>query len=171
MTLPDVDSLANVGPALLNYGIGVINPQTDRDAAAANQCNADAAAATHTVIRAWVRLTLNGTAVPVLVAHDSVWGNAVGVAPAFTRTSGGIYTIIWPTVVQDEIPNGLPGFSGSGHTLNLRACLSPNVRAVATAFFAFAAPTSANVVTLRVFNVAGSAADPGSATDVDVFVI
>jgi hypothetical protein len=165
MTLPDIDTLPSVGGALFDYS-PQIDPTRDRAAAAANVAYADAVAQTHTIVRAWVRFTLNGAATPVLVAHDSVWGNAIGVAPTFTRTSAGIYTVTWPATVVDEIPNGAPGYQAS-HTINFRAALG-NVRAVATAFDIFCAPTSANVVTVRIFNVAGSAADPGSATDVDV---
>ena len=108
MTLPDIDDIDVFGGALYDYS-AVIDPTTDRPAAGANPAYCDIAALTHTALRAWVRFTLNGTATPVLVAHDSNWGNSPSVAPTFTRTSAGLYTITWPTVVYDEIPVGRPG--------------------------------------------------------------
>jgi hypothetical protein len=168
MTLPDVDTLNTYGGGLFDYA-PVVDPTRDRPASGANQAYESVAAMTHTNWRSWVRFTLNGSATPVLVAHDANWGNAIGVAPTFTRTSAGIYTVTWPATVNDEIPNGVPGFS-TGHTVNFRASTG-NVRAVATPFDIFCTPTSANIVTVRIFNAAGSAADPGSATDCDVWTM
>lgn len=169
MPLPDVDSLASLGGALNNYGVGVLDPTVDRDAAGANPAYADVAAMTHTIMRAWVRFTLNGTATPVLVAHDANWGNAITVQPTLARTTTGTYTSTWPVTVNDEIPSGAPGYVNP-HTVNIRAGFA-NIRVGSAAFDVFVIPTSANVVTVKVFNTSGSLADPGSATDVDVWVM
>jgi hypothetical protein len=169
VSLPDIATLASYGGALNDYS-PVIDPTVERSAAGANPAYNDVAAMTATSIRAWVRLTLNGSAVPALVAHNSNWGNAAGVAPTFTRSTGGIYTITWPATVYDAIPSVNPGATPAGHTLNLRAGWT-NLRIVATAYDTFLTITAANVATLSVFNTSGSAADPGVATDVDVYVI
>jgi hypothetical protein len=168
MTLPDVDSLATLGGALNNLS-AVENPLTDRDAGGANQAYADAAAMTHTMIRAWAHITLNGSSTPTLVAHDSVWGNAVGVAPVLAHTGTGVVTVTWPTTVLDEIPNGAPGYTGA-HTINLRAGWG-NLRVVATLYETAISITAPNVATLNVYNSGGSLADVGVATDFDVFMI
>jgi hypothetical protein len=168
MSLPDVDALATYGGALFDYSAPV-DPTTDRPASGANQAYNNVAAMTQTACRAWVRLTLNGSATPVLVAHASHWGNAIGVAPTFTRTSAGIYTITWPATVLDFIPNGAPGFATS-HTVNFRGGWT-NVRG-ATIFQSQVTPTAANIGTLYTSTAgSGTLADPGSATDVDVYMI
>ena len=167
--LPDVDSFASVGGALFNYGIGPIDTSTDRDAAGANVAYWDATAMTATCVRAWARFTLNGTATPALVAHNSVWGNAVGVQPVGAYSgSTGVFTITWPVNVSDGIPNGLPGYIGP-HTLNFRDGWANVIGA--TYFGRQVSITSANVATLYVFNSGGAAANPGSATDFTVYVI
>lgn len=168
MTLPDIDTLATLGGALNNLS-AVENPQTDRDAAGANQAYADAAAMTHTAIRAWAHITLNGSSTPTLVAHDAVWGNAAGVAPVLAHSTTGVVTLTWPTTVLDEIPNGAPGYTGP-HTVNLRAGWG-NLRVVATLYEPTVAISAPNVATLSVFNAGGSLADVGVATDFDVYVI
>jgi|ERR1019366_249055 hypothetical protein len=168
MTLPDVDSLATLGGALNNLS-AVENPLTDRDAAGTNQAYADAAAMTHTAVRAWARITLNGSAAPLLVAHDAVWGNAVGVAPLLAHVTTGIVGLTWPTTVFDEIPNGAPGYTGA-HTVNLRAGWG-NQRAVSTMSEPSITITAPNIVQMLTFNSGGALADTGSAIDFDVFVI
>jgi hypothetical protein len=170
MTLPDVDALDTVGGALLNAA-PVVNVDTDRDAAGANQAYADSTAATHTITRAWVQMTVNGSATPTLVAHDSVWGNAISVAPTLAYSgSTGIFTCTWPTVVQDEIPNGAPGYSAAGHTLNLRDGWA-NLHVVATAYDLFVNITAPNVATIYCFNTSGALANPGTTTGIGLFVI
>lgn len=168
MTLPDIDSLATLGGALNNLS-AVENPLTDRDAAGANQAYANAAAMTHTLIRAWAHITLNGSAAPTLVAHDAVWGNAIGVAPVLAHVTTGIVSLTWPTTVFDEIPNGAPGYTGA-HTVNLRAGWG-NARAATSMFEPALVPTAPNVFQMLTFNSGGSLADTGSAIDFDVFVI
>ncbi len=162
------DAFSTYGGGLFDYS-SVVDPTRDRPAAGANAAYSAVAGMTHTAIRAWVRMTLNATATPVLVAHDALWGNSLAVAPVLARTGVGIYTITWPTNVQDEITIGTPGYTGP-LPLNLRAGFA-NLRVVATAFDLFVTPTTANVGTLKLFNVAGSLADTGAATDVDVYMI
>lgn len=162
------DALATYGGQLFDYS-AVIDPTRDRPASGANAAYAAVAGMTHTAIRAWVSMTVNGTATPTLIAHDARWGNALAVQPTLARSSPGIYTVTWPANVSDEIPIGYPGYTGPTPTA-LRGGWA-NLRIVATAFDLFVAATSANVATVTCFNVSGSAADPGVTTGIDVFMI
>jgi len=167
MTAFTGDSLATYGGAINDYS-PVVDPTVDRSAAGMNPALAATASMTHTAPRAWCRFTLNGTAAPVLVAHDAMWGNGIAVAPVVVRTGTGTVTVTWPTTVQDEIQVGAPGYTGPT-PLNLRGGWA-NARGT-TAYQRNLDVTSANVATLYVFNAAGSAADTAGATDFDVFVL
>jgi len=166
MTAFTGDTLASYGGGLNDYS-PVVDPTVDRPAAGANAAFAATAGMTHTCGRAWVRFTWNGSTL-TLVAHDAMWGNTVSVQPVLAHTGTGIVTVTWPTTVQDEIQSGQPGYTGP-LPLNLRAGHA-NCRST-TAFQRNVNVTSANVATLYVFNAGGSPADPGSATDFDVFVM
>ncbi len=166
--LPDIDSLASVGGSLQDYS-AVKDPTVERPASGANTAYYDAVAATNTVPRAWARITLNGSATPILVAHAATWGNALAVAPTPARSTNGLYTVTWPATVNDEIPPTSPGGGSNPHTVNLRWG-NANVRG-ATIFQSQVDITSANVATLRISPAtSGTLTDPGSATDVDVVV-
>lgn len=151
MTAPDIDSLATYGGALNNYA-PVTDPTTDRDAAAANQAYASAAAMTHTSRRCWARFvgaaSTGALALQVTNGHDSHWGSASGVKPTFVRTSAGIVVLTWPATVTDEI--------GVVHTLNLRWARCANEDA--DGFFR-AKVTSPNVVTVTMSTTAAAASD------------
>jgi hypothetical protein len=167
MTAFTGDALATYGGGLYDYS-PVIDATRDRPAAGANAAYAAVAGMTHTGTRAWVRMTLNGAAAPVLVAHDAMWGNTIGVAPVLARTGTGVVTITWPANVQDEIPIGVPGYTGP-LPINLRAGWA-NARGT-VAYQRNLDITSANVATLHVFNAAGTIADTAAGTDFDVYVI
>jgi len=149
LTLPDTDTLANVGGALVDYGSGVEDPTTDRPAAAANIGYADAVAATHTAVRAWVRIVGSATA-PTVATHDSVWGNTLAVAPTLVRNGVGDITITWPASVTDEL--------GAAHNVNIRGCQSPNVEG-ATLGIMNLTQVTANTARLRMLSTAGAASD------------
>lgn len=162
MTLPDVDTLAgSLGGTMQNYS-PVEDPNTDLDAAYDNRARCDVAMMTHTATRAWARITLAATTgAMVLVAHDAQWGNSAPVAPALARTGTGVFTLTWPSAVNDEL--------AASHTVNLRGVHRPNVRG-ATLYHVLAEVTAANVVTVRAFNSAGAASD-AAGVDIDVFVL
>lgn len=162
------DSLLGYGGALFDYS-PVVDPTRDRPAAGANASYSATAELTLTGIRAWAQFTVNGSATPVLVSHAALWGNTLAVAPVPTRTSTGQYVVTWPVNVQNQITVGQPGYTGP-LPLQLRAGW-PNLNVVATAFDLFVKITSANVATILCYNTAGSLADPGVATNIDVFVI
>ncbi len=137
MTLPAIYTLSTYGGAMANYA-PVEDPTTDRDATAANQAYASAAAATHTTPRAWARFTAAAsTGAMVLVAHDAVWGTSV--PPTLARTSAGIFTVTWPATITDEL--------GTVQTVALRAATATYEGAVA--YFAGASAT-VNIATINV---------------------
>ena len=167
MTAFSGDALSTYGGALNDYS-ATVDPTTDRPAAGANAAYSAIAGMTHTAPRAWARFTWNGSTM-TLVAHDAMWGNSLAVAPVVAHSGTGLATVTWPTTVSDEIQSGAPGYTGP-LPLNLRAGWS-NVHTGTTFFFSKVNITSANVATLAIANTGGSAADPGSAIDFDVFVI
>ena len=64
------------------------------------------------------------------------------------RTGTGVYTLTWPSTVTDEL--------GVSHALNLRWATASFENQAA---FASAEVTAVNVVTIRLFNTGGAAAD------------
>lgn len=169
--LPNVASINSYGGPKNDYS-SPKDASTDRSAAGVNPAYGDIAGLTHTGWRAWARLTVKsaGTA-PVLVAHDETWNNGNNAAPVAARSSAGVLTIAYPTTVVDEIPSTSPGFIGA-QTVNFLAAVAGN-RGGTTWYQVEAVPTSANVVTLYFWKFSGGAptiGDPGSDTDVDVWV-
>lgn len=151
MTLPDKDTLDTYGGALNDYELGVVDPTTDRGAAAANKAYASTAMMTRTAARCYAAfVTAATTGAMVLSEHDALWGNTSGVAPVLARASTGVFTVTWPTSVTDPL--------GVAHTLALRRGTLLEV-AGATAYHVQVARTAANIVTVRVFDMAGVAAD------------
>lgn len=160
MTLPEIDDLATFGGELNNYS-PVVDPTTDRDAAAMNIALADVAGMTQTCVRAWAAFVGHGATPtdPASNIHGAVWGNTAPVKPTPARTGSGVYTVTWPSSVTDEL--------GESHTVNLRRGWAQVEGA--TAYHAQVS-FSANVATVRVFDMAGAANDAVGATIV-VFAV
>lgn len=158
--LPDVDTFATLGGALVNFD-PIQDPTTDLDAGADNLTRMNAAAMTHTVGRLWAQVTMASGAAPTLVAHDSVWGNAALVAPTFTYVSTGTVTCTWPSTVTDE--------NLVTHSVNFRAAYRPSTHGV-TLTHAQLDIVTANTATLRTYNAAGSLADVAGLV-VDLFIL
>lgn len=150
MTLPNVAALATYGGAKQNAA-PVEDPTTDRDAGDANKAFADAAAMTHTVMRAWVRIvgSASAPALAVVNGHEAVWGNLPAVAPTIGRTTTGDWTVTWPSSITDELGNAI--------ALNLRCALHPNIEG--DKGFASATITSPNIARVQLWNSSGTASD------------
>jgi len=109
MTLPDRDSIQTYGGPLANYPIDVIDPTTDEDAAWRNKYAANVAMMTHTITRgARSFLGTSGGATSIAdpssgFIHDAVWGDSSTVKPSVTHVQTGIYDIISPSTVTDEL--------------------------------------------------------------------
>ncbi len=177
MTLPDVDSLTTAGGGLQDY-TAVQDPTTDRPAAGANTAYCNEAMATHTLPRAIVRFSPQGSSAPVLAASgfqwDAVWKAATGTAPVLAHTGTGTHTITFPTTVADEIPAGVPGYLAAGHTVNFRMAM-PSVEPGSTTLWQVSAVvTSPNVVTVTTWSPnAGSPikadVNDGTVIDMEIF--
>ena len=159
------DTLGTYGAPYGNYS-PVVDPTTDVDASCGNKWLAATSGMTNTSFKAWAHLTLNGSATPVLVAHTENWApGTTAPVPAYSTT--GTFTLTYSTTVSDEIPFGYAGYSGP-LPLNLRSGHG-KIRFAGTFYDVSVVPTSANVATIYVLS-SGSLANPGSATDFDVWL-
>ena len=136
MGLPDIDALATYGGAKTNYqGVGVVNPDTDRDAGDANQAYASVAAMTQTSPRVWVQFTTAATTgALVLVAWAAHWKPATPTPPVLARSAAGKFTITFPASITDELSvNHTVAFRGGfGNAASTTTVLGP-VQVTATA--------------------------------------
>lgn len=152
MPLPDIDTVDTYGGELVDYA-PVEDPTTDQSGEGLNALKSTSASLTHTAARAWARFQ-GGDGfifVPDFTAtnsHDANWGNDLGVRPVLARTGTGVYTLTWPSTVTDEL--------GEAHAVNFRWAKASfeNQAAVVNAEC-----TAVNVVTIRVWDMAGAAAD------------
>jgi hypothetical protein len=108
MGLPGRDNLSSYGGRMQNYS-DPVDPTTDEDAEWRNKYAANVAAMTHTIPRA-VRSFLGSTAGATAIAdpstgfiHDAVWGDSSIVKPSATYIATGMYDVIWPATVTDEL--------------------------------------------------------------------
>jgi|SRR5215210_762124 len=158
MTLPDIDAIETLGGALRDFS-PVEDPETERSADDANKAYCDVAMATHTLTRAWARITTHATT-PTLAAHDEQWAARTSTVPVVARTGAGVFTVTWPSLVTDEL--------AVTHALNLRDAWA--AAHGATAVHVQADVTGPAVVTVRVFDMAGAATD-AAGTAVTVFAV
>lgn len=159
--LPDVDAASTYGLPFSDYA-PVEDPTTDLASALFNLVGMNVAGMTQTACRAWVAFVGNASSPtdPTSFVHGAVWGNGLSVKPTDARTGTGVYTFTWPATVTDAL--------GVVHSVNLRRCWW-NVEGT-TPYMLTATVTSPNVVTVRVFNAAGSAND-GVGTTFTVYAL
>lgn len=159
--LPTVDSLATYGGAKQDYE-PVEDPTTDLSAEGWNLVASNVAGLTQTACRAWVTFLGHGTMPtdPSSYIHGAVWGDTLGVKPTMARTGTGVFTATWPTTVTDDL--------GVVQTVNLRRAWASFEGS--TLYSVNATVTAANVVTIRVWNAAGSLNDAVGAV-FNVFVV
>lgn len=167
MPLPDISSIDDFGGPIANYA-AVTDPTTDEDAKFRNRYACDVAMMGHTAPRAFVRfVAVDGGAPtdPATFVHDALWGSALAVKPVVARTGEGVWTVTWPTTVDDELTADDPSLGGGvTHSVNIRFA-APFCTAVAGVLkFVTAEVTSPNVVTVRGFLAAGTADDIAGST-------
>ena len=156
-------SIADYGlPAagFADYLVGVVDPTTDQSAAAYNTSASDLALMTQTPIKAMAIVAMAGVAVPTLVSHAAMWGNAPGVAPVLARVGVGINTITWAATQLDALQ--------IARTLNFIQSWG-EIDSASFLGFARAVRTGPNVVTIYTYSTAFAAADITG--NVKVFVI
>jgi hypothetical protein len=152
---------------VLDNAYPVTDPTTDLDAAADNKARNNNAGMTHTQCRAWVRFyAANPVTDPASNVHDAVWGDAIADKPVCARTGVGIFTVTWPSTVDNLLSQaGATAAQGgeTGISVNIRTAKA--WAASGTTFrYATATVTSANVVTVHVFDAAGALVDPSAST-------
>lgn len=167
MPLPDISSLDDLGSALRNYA-KVTDPTTDEDVKFRNRYVADVAALGHTGARALVRfVAVDGAdpTDPVGFVHDAMWGSLSGVKPVVRRANEGIWTVTFPSVVDDELTTFDESVGGGiTHTVNIRDAWAKATAVSGVLKHASAEVTSANVVTVRGFLANGTADDIAGST-------
>lgn len=174
MPLPNISSLDDYGGAKANYA-SVTDPTTDEDAADRNRYVCDVAMMGHTAPRAYVRfVTVNGGAPtdPASNVHDAMWGSSVSVKPVVARTGEGVWTVTWPTSVDDELTSEDAALGGGvTHTVNIRTAFAQAApTATPTLVHVLPKVTAANVVTVYGYLANGTADDiPGSTVTVVIW--
>lgn len=167
MPLPDISSLDDFGGPKANYA-PITDPTTDEDAADRNRAFCDVAAMGHTSPRGFVRfVTVDGAdpTDPASSVHDAMWGSALGVKPVVARAGEGVWTVTWPTSVDDELTNEDASLGGGEtHTINIRTAIAQAAPASTTLVHAVAKVTAANVVTVYGYLANGTADDIAGAT-------
>lgn len=151
MALPGTSDLDEYGGELSDYR-AVTDPTTDRSASATNQALSDVAGMTHTASRAWVAFVGKASSPPDDPAsniHGAVWGDGASVKPTMARTGAGIFTATWATTITDEL--------GETQSVSLRRAHGWAEGAVH--YSVQARVTAANVVTINVADMAGTASD------------
>lgn len=156
MRLPQTATLSTYGGKKENE-YPVENPLTDISAEEHNELADDVQAMTHTALRAWYAFVGNATTPtdPASNIHDAVWGDSLAVKPVLARTGTGVWTLTYPTSYVDEL--------GNTRTVNLRRGKLFSVEGT-TPYVVTVTPTSANVLTVRIFDMAGVANDAVGAT-------
>lgn len=167
MPLPDISSIDDLGGPKANYA-PITDPTTDEEAADRNRYVCDVAMMGHTAPRGFVRfVAVDGAAPtdPASSVHDALWGSDVAVKPVVARTGEGVWTVTLPATVDDEltVEDAVLG-GGEEHTVNVRAAIAQATAVAGVLKHAVAEVTSANVITVRGFNAAGTADDIAGST-------
>lgn len=146
--LPNIATINTYGGPKTNYS-PIEDATTDESADDRNEYVADVAGMTQTAMRAMCRFVGHGTTPtdPASNVHFAVWGNDVSVKPTVANAGTGVYTITWPTTINDELDEE--------YSINLGAAWA-NVEG-STLYFVQATVTAPNVVTVYVFNSSGAA--------------
>jgi len=147
--LPDVDSIEDYGGLKDDYA-PVEDSSTDESADHRNLYAANVAALTQTAPRAMCRFVGHATTPtdPTSNVHFAVWGNDLAVKPTVAHSSTGVYTITWPTEVDDELEEE--------HTVSLVTGWGNTEGAT---LYHIQVTVATNVATVYVFNSAGAAND------------
>lgn len=149
-SLPESISYTDLGSDKTDYS-NPVNSSTDRMAAEINTAFVNTAMMTRTANRGWIRFQTDGSGNPSLVSSASwntVWRANTSAQPVLVKTGTGVMTATFPVSVTDEQSNS--------HTTNIQL-VHGGLEGTVVGFINCSA--SANVITIRTFNVAGSAAD------------
>lgn len=151
MPLPDASDIASFGAPKRNYEIAPVDRETDLDAAEFNRLACDVAMASRMVDR--VEVTFAAGAIPSVVRFEAVWKSKTITSPSVAKTATGVFTVTLPATVLDEL-------SGA-HTVNLTSAVGWSASETPLHVQASA---SSNVLTVRVFDMAGAPTDATGST-------
>jgi hypothetical protein len=154
------------GPFADESAVG--NPTTEQSAALGNRTFEDLAQATHTSAKARLKFATSATAgpIPITVNADSTtqWGSGSFYFPTIQKTTTGTYVATYATEYDDALVlAGLP--EGITETVNFKHG-HPSVHG--STYGRAQISLASNVVTVYVFNAAGSLSDLGGTVTVDV---
>jgi hypothetical protein len=141
----------------------VDNPQLQADATEYNRLAEHVAQLTRTAWRAVISFQTILAGAPqtgAVVEHRTLWGSGVTQEPAIAKTGTGVYTLTFSTTYLDGL--------GEQETVGL--LFADATSGEATYSDPRAKVTSANVVTVRVWDAGGSPTDGGGGHLVTVFV-
>lgn len=158
--LPDTDSIDQYGGHLKDFD-PVEDPTTDQSALGLNHMKGSLAGLTNIAARAFRRFyAANPPTEPVSNAHGSVWGSSPSYSPTLARTGVGVFTITWPVTVENLLKQSGATSEWGGEDVSVSLRWAHGFAEGSTFYHVQCAVTSANVVTVRVFNDAGAAVDP-----------
>lgn len=168
--LPAVASIDSYDGVKDDYS-APIDSSVDRSSTGVNPAYGDAAAMTHTALRAFATLSYaTGAATPTVSVRDEVWNNPQNLAPVPLRTGVGVTTLTYPTTVRDEIPIGSKGYTGPKAV----AFRSAWHQVRGTWHRVEVTITAPNVLTVSFYTFASGSTtldDPEDGTAVDVFAV
>jgi hypothetical protein len=155
MPLPASSTISNFDGdnKVNNQNIPPANQTLDWDNTKLGAAMSDVAGMDQTCPRVIVRMTLaSTTGAMVLNSWRAVWQNVTSTAPVIARSTTGVYTITFPTMVSDEYDSSV------GITNNIAVNLGYATIGIEGAefYFATAAATSANVITVQTATSAGT---------------
>lgn len=107
MTLPRSDSLDTYGGIKQDF-TPIVDATTDRSADEVNECFASVAGMTQTLTRAYFQFTGASSSSIVPNFHNAVWGSAIANIPVISRVSTGIFDVVYPTTIEDNLGNLQP---------------------------------------------------------------
>lgn len=158
--------LDDYGGPMANYA-DVVDPNTDEDAKFRNRYACDTAMLTHVSPVAIFRfITVAGGAPtePTFV-HDARWGNSAFVKPIVARTGTGVWTVTWPSLVDDDMTQFDPSVGGGvQHSVNFRTAEARATPVAGVLKHAAATVTAPNIITVNGYLANGTADDIAGST-------
>lgn len=146
---PTRTTRAAFGPTKRNASVGLVTPEYHAGATEINLDYWQTAGMSLAICRAWALVTWDGATSVSITAAGEAWDPTAAAEPTVARSSAGVYTVTYDATYVDETDTAVS-------TSLLAASATPQG---STARFATCAIGSSRIVTVYVFDAAGSAAD------------
>ena len=145
---PTRTTRAAFGPTKRNVSTGLITAEYHQGATEVNLDYWQTAGMSLAVCRAWALLAWDGASLTLSAAGEA-WDTTAASVPTVARSSAGVYTVTYEATYVDETTTAVStALLGAQGTAQGSAC-----RIVTCTI------SSARIITVRVFDAAGSAAD------------